>query len=164
MCGKRLLGGLQMIFNIDSWIGVINKIKKSVTKNTSNIALNEQTLGYKKKNLLKNKGKTATINGITFTVNEDGSVTANGTNTGNQSTYAIHTGLLLEKGKYIFSSGIDHSLKTGCTMQWAKDGTYYSDASYPLQEFDGEELQNVDFRLRGTVSSVLQVDYICHYH
>ena len=33
------------------------------------------------KNLLKNNATTKTINGVTFTVNEDGSVTANGTAT-----------------------------------------------------------------------------------
>lgn len=45
------------------------------------VALNRQTLGYSKKNLLKNTATTKTDNGITFTVNEDGSVTVNGTAT-----------------------------------------------------------------------------------
>ena len=45
----------------------------------SQIALNRSTLGYQRKNLLKNTAVSQTINGVAFTVNEDGSVTANGT-------------------------------------------------------------------------------------
>lgn len=44
----------------------------------SDIALNRQTLGYTKKNLLKNTATTQTTNGITFTVNEDGSISISG--------------------------------------------------------------------------------------
>lgn len=47
------------------------------------VALNRQTLGYSKKNLFKNTATSTTNNGVTFTVNEDGSVTVNGTATGN---------------------------------------------------------------------------------
>ena len=44
--------------------------------------LNHATLGYQKKNLLKNIGTSKVNNGITYTVNENGSVTATGTATG----------------------------------------------------------------------------------
>ena len=47
----------------------------------NNIAINRTTLGTQCKNLLKNNAVTQTINGVTFTVNSDGSVTVNGTNT-----------------------------------------------------------------------------------
>lgn len=47
----------------------------------SQIALNRSTLGYQRKNLLKNAAVSQTIRGMTFTVNKDGSVTANGTAT-----------------------------------------------------------------------------------
>ena len=47
----------------------------------SQIALNRSTLGYQRKNLLKNTAVSQTIRGMTFTVNKDGSVTANGTAT-----------------------------------------------------------------------------------
>jgi len=49
----------------------------------SQIALNRSTLGYQRKNLLKNTAVSQTINGVAFTVNKDGSVTANGTATAN---------------------------------------------------------------------------------
>ena len=49
----------------------------------SEAALNRDTLGYQRKNLLKNTAVLQTINGVAYTVNEDGSVTANGTATAN---------------------------------------------------------------------------------
>ena len=53
------------------------------TEVKSEIALNRSTLGYQRKNLLKNTAVSQTINGVTYTVNEDGSITANGTATAN---------------------------------------------------------------------------------
>ena len=49
----------------------------------SQTALNRSTLGYQRKNLLKNTAVSITKNGVTFTVNADGSVTINGTATAN---------------------------------------------------------------------------------
>lgn len=64
----------------------INESKDVVTKEyvdpvKSQAALNRTTVGTQCKNLLKNNAVTKTINGVTFTVNSDGSVTVNGTNT-----------------------------------------------------------------------------------
>ncbi|MBQ8725246.1 MAG: hypothetical protein IJY74_06225 [Oscillospiraceae bacterium] len=47
----------------------------------SDAAVTVATMGMQKKNLLKNTASTVTTNGVTFTVNDDGSVTANGTAT-----------------------------------------------------------------------------------
>lgn len=57
-----------------------------------------------KKNLIPNKATTQTINGITFTVNSDGSVLVNGTNTASDwaTTFEIST-TLLEAGEYYVS-------------------------------------------------------------
>lgn len=41
------------------------------------------------KNLLKNNAVTATINGVTFTVNSDGTITANGTATGGDALFNL---------------------------------------------------------------------------
>ncbi len=54
------------------------------------------------KNLLQNTATSQTINGITFTVNEDGTVTANGTATA-QSTLTINQNISLVAGEYILS-------------------------------------------------------------
>lgn len=55
--------------------------KEYVDPVKSQAAINRTTLGTQCKNLLKNNAVTQTINGVTFTVNSDGSVTVNGTNT-----------------------------------------------------------------------------------
>lgn len=57
--------------------------KTSAAVIKSETALNRSTLGYQRKNLLKNTAVSRTWNGVTFTVNEDGSVTTNGTATAN---------------------------------------------------------------------------------
>lgn len=53
------------------------------------------------KNLLNNTATTRTINGVTFTVNTDGSITANGTATANINTYVGD--FVLEKGDYVLN-------------------------------------------------------------
>lgn len=57
------------------------------------------------KNFLKVASTTQTINGVTFTVNADGSVTLNGTKTNNDWFY-LSVGNELKKGTYIISSGL----------------------------------------------------------
>ena len=54
------------------------------------------------KNLLENIKKSQTINGLTFTVNEDGTVIVNGTATA-QTAFIVNSFLVLPVGKYIFS-------------------------------------------------------------
>lgn len=44
-------------------------------------AINRSALGCQSKNLLKNTAVTTTLNGVTFTINDDGSVTVNGSAT-----------------------------------------------------------------------------------
>ena len=65
----------------------------------SQTALNRSTLGYQRKNLLKNAAVSQTIRGMTFTVNKDGSVTANGTATAT-ADISISTKLTILNGDY----------------------------------------------------------------
>lgn len=81
---------------------------ESVLGAVGDISLNRQTLGYVKKNLLKNKGATTTKNGVTFTVNDDGSVTANGTATADIYEY-IGSFIPKEGHEYIFTTGHAYS-------------------------------------------------------
>lgn len=46
---------------------------------SANAGLNRSTLGYTVKNMLRNTAASQTKNGLTFTVNADGSITVNGT-------------------------------------------------------------------------------------
>lgn len=57
------------------------------------------------KNLLHNTANTQTINGVTFTVNADGSVTANGTATGNTYLYIDADTSAFKVGEEYVSSG-----------------------------------------------------------
>ena len=69
------------------------------------------------KNLLKNTAKTQTVNGVTFTVNEDGTVIANGTST-NVSYIDVNTFPFIKNNDYILSGcpdgGSDNSYKMYC--------------------------------------------------
>lgn len=61
------------------------------------------------KNLLENTGSTTSINGVTFTVNDDGSVTANGTATAN-TFFNVNLAVQIEEGKkYILSGCPSHT-------------------------------------------------------
>ena len=77
----------------------------------------KNTLGYTaSKNLLENTATTTTSSGITYTVNEDGSVTLNGTTpTTSESQIFINRNFYLSKGKYILS---------GCTGDGATNKYY----------------------------------------
>lgn len=66
-------------------------------------ALNRSTLGYQRKNLLKNIGTTDTKNGVTFTKNSDGSIAVTGTASGTNATFRIANDFYLEPGRYILS-------------------------------------------------------------
>ena len=65
------------------------------------------------KNLLQNTATSQTINGVTFTVNADGSVTANGTATADirlrinpaTDTVSYNVAIPIDKGSYILSGG-----------------------------------------------------------
>lgn len=75
----------------------------------SEAAIVNQTLGYTKKNMLPYPftfGKTIVNNGITFTDNGDGTVTANGTATAN-AYCALFAGKAFALGKYLVTSGND---------------------------------------------------------
>lgn len=72
----------------------------------SDIIINRTTLGMQCKNLLKNTASTSTVSGVTFTVNDDGSVTVNGTNTSSKAAYIQLCGLVdYGDGKLIASIG-----------------------------------------------------------
>lgn len=70
------------------------------------------------KNLLPNNATTQTINGVTFTKNSDGSVTANGTATGDHARYIV--------GRFDFDSNVDYFM-SGCPSN-GSNSTYRMDA------------------------------------
>lgn len=90
----------------------ITTANKNITKNAEdiataneNIAINQTTLGTKCKNLFKleqSGGYTQTVSGVTYTFNDDGSITASGTLTGEAALNFSE--IYLEAGTYRISS------------------------------------------------------------
>lgn len=77
------------------------------------------------KNILPNRGSgtTATSYGVTFTINSDGSVTANGTATGGQAIFPVCFSIPVESGmSYILSGG--HNTSKFCYANAINGSTY----------------------------------------
>ncbi len=85
----------------------------------SEIAVNRSTLGYQRKNLIKNNCQSRTVNGVAAAVNSDGSITLNGANTGSAASvfyFCIENGSssannstvkFYPNGRYILSGELD---------------------------------------------------------
>ncbi len=95
---KSKLNGLENYDDTD--------VKADISSALSGVALNKSTLGYQRKNLLKNTAVTAIQSGVTFTVNEDKSVTLNGTAT-SSTWFKLSTDNKISAGMYKITSGID---------------------------------------------------------
>ena len=108
---KNKLNGLQNYDDTD--------IKADVVKSANQTAINKSTLGYQRKNLLKNTAVSKSQNGVTFTVNEDGTVTVNGTAT---------IGTTLPIGQVVLEKGRNYAL-SGCPAG-GSSLTYRIDARY----------------------------------
>ena len=76
--------------------------KEYVDPVKSQAAINRTTLGYQRKNLLKNNAVTKTVSGVTFTINDDKSITVNGTATA-QISFMINNKVGLGIGNYILT-------------------------------------------------------------
>ena len=68
----------------------------------NHVAISKSTLGYQCKNLLKNNVVTQTVSGVTFTINDDKSITVNGTATA-QISFGINNKVGLGIGNYILT-------------------------------------------------------------
>ncbi len=126
----------------------------------SEAALNRSTLGYQRKNLLKNTAVSQTKNGVTFTVNEDGSVTANGTATANALLGLSDIKLTVGK-KYTLSGcpeggssttfklyGLDTTNWTGAGSDYGNGDTFtirYSINQYRIAIYTGYTADNLTF-------------------
>ena len=97
-------------------------VDKRIIQNKSDIAVNRTTLGYQCKNLLKNTASTKTVSGITFTVNDDKSVTANGTNsTSNYANIIVFKGEL-EAGAYTLTGAVSDAFRIRLGVGTTEDG------------------------------------------
>lgn len=98
---------LRLATDSDSTYQPYAMTNKELTKQIAPIDDMNNILGAK--NLLPNKATTQVVNGITYTVNEDGSITADGTATSDASLYLAGVQSLglfnFKKGQYILSDG-----------------------------------------------------------
>lgn len=94
-----------LILDIENLVNIDKEIK-------SEAAILKQTLGYSKKNLLPFPFTSGSIenNGITYTVNNDGTVTANGTASAN-SYFTLYRGQPFGVGKFLVNSNVDLQAK-----------------------------------------------------
>lgn len=122
------------------------------------------------KNLLENTATTTTVNGITYTVNDDGSVLLNGTSS-DVSTLVVNSA-------FVFEAGVSYTM-TGCpagggtdtyrldnTDRIADDGaggtvTYDSETSKPIRIriASGVTVNNMLFRPMIRLSTVTDATY-----
>lgn len=85
------------------------------------------------RNLLPNTATSQTINGVTFTVNTDGSVTCNGT-ASKSTVFTLAANFTLQAGTYVMSSGIaTPSSANGHVYCKASNGTYYREYNGVMQ-------------------------------
>jgi hypothetical protein len=117
-------------------------------------ALATQTLGYSKKNLIPYPyyDSTKETNGITWTNNNDGSVTANGTATDDSYYFLYRNNIILPAGKYFVTSNVDDSSKlffTYALLINKTDGTGVKDAfrSYDVLPFEITESDIKNYNL-----------------
>lgn len=82
----------------------LDRINNDLVEVSEQSALNAQTLGYSKKNLLKTTNVTnnTVVSGVKFTFNDDGSVTANGTATADVYE-VINRSVINHNGKVVIS-------------------------------------------------------------
>lgn len=115
------------------------------------------------KNLLKNTATSQTVNGITFTVNDDGSVTCNGTATSN-AVIDVSFAPSFDDGTYILSGCPEGGGSTTYMLYYAN----WSDTSYEdvgngieIKPFDVSAYPNARVRIR--VSSGVTVENLTFY-
>ncbi len=100
------------------------ELRTDVSKAADGVALNRSTLGYWRKNLLKNTAVSKTQNGVTFTVNEDGTVSVNGTASAG-TTLPIGQ-VEIEKGRTYAVSGCPAG---GSSLTYRLDVRYYKNGT-----------------------------------
>jgi hypothetical protein len=86
------------------------------------------------KNLLKISGTSKTVNGITFTVNSDGSISVSGTaSSDTDAVFNLTENLNLQSGSYVFSPGFPNG-SSGSTFFCDIFDSGYSNRSIAYQE------------------------------
>lgn len=99
------------------------------------------------KNLLKITEKSATLNGLTFTINNDGSILVNGTATAD-TTFVFNSSFVLESDKSYYMSGCNGGSST--TYMFRMTDTTWTQNVYNFSDFTLYKPINAD-RVRATI-------------
>ncbi len=91
-----------------------SQIQNGIQSSGGADVLIKDTVGWTGKNSLENKATSQTIGGITYTVNADGSVKANGTAAGASNLMLAE--YVLPQGSYIASKGYNSTSGTHCGL------------------------------------------------
>lgn len=126
---KEKLSGLKNYDDTD--------VKADVSELASQAAINKFTLGYQTKNLLENLAVGKTLNGLTFTVNADKSVTLNGTlQSGKTSSFYLNEDLVLPKTVLKKTRGFLIGAFSKSTGSWLATPVNTNTDTFDASDFD----------------------------
>lgn len=143
------------ISNINLPNGENYDIKDKVARN--DIALNRTTLGTQCKNLLKNTAVTKTVNGVTFTVNDDSTITANGTAT-SRIIFLVGTAYISQTGNYTYTGTPSGGASATYSMNYRNSNVYkdVDTGNGTTAQFEGGKTYEavIDIRSGVTISNL----------
>ena len=103
------------------------EVKSELSKASEETAMNRSTLGYHRKNLLKNTAVSKSQSGVTFTVNGDGTVSVSGTAAAGVTLPIGQVGV--ERGRYYAVSGCPEG---GSPLGYRLDVRYFKNNTLTL--------------------------------
>lgn len=141
---ESLNGLIERLNNLVEDESAIANLAIKIDEVATKTAINTQALGFSKKNLIPYpyKEMEATVNGVTFTVKDDGTVVANGTPTNDAVIFELSNVKLDTSKKYVLTDGVNPNLSTYYTQ-------LYSNEASPITSYSGEFTpQNVTYTVR----------------
>lgn len=145
---------------LEGLVATAQQTAEQAAQSTADAVKWSQATGYVAKNLLENTATSQTINGVTFTVNDDKSITANGTATA-AIQYVLSTNNEIAQGTYTLSGEATGALAT-CYISIARiskaDGSKAQNGAYyntPIQYVVDNDDYLYEFRLTATQGNVI---------
>ena len=150
---------------VDSTNEVVGQLSTSlqsaynkINAHANDIAINRTTLGTQCKNLLKNTAVTKTVNGVTFTVNSDGTITANGTAT-SRIIFLVGTAYISHTGNYTYTGTPSGGAASTYSMNYRNSNAYKTveTGNGITTQFEGGKTYEavIDIRSGVTISNLI---------
>lgn len=138
-------------------ISIKSLVNEGLTSLENDIALNRTTLGTQCKNLLKNTAVTKTVNGVTFTVNDDSTITANGTAT-SRIIFLVGTAYISQTGNYTYTGTPSGGASATYSMNYRNSNVYkdVDTGNGTTAQFEGGKTYEavIDIRSGVTISNL----------